>query len=749
MIGMEWNIRGSVWNRWDPHLHAPGTMLADKFAGDWETYLTNIEKSEPRIRALGVTDYFCIETYKEVRKRKTAGRLKDVELLFPNIELRLDMKTEKNHGINLHLMFSPDDPDHEYIIEKIIGNLKFRFDDQDYACKKDELMALARAQNPKQTDDGGAHRAGANMFKVSFSELQKLFRDERKWLSRNCLVAVAGGSSDGSSGLQKDASFAAFRQEVERFAHIIFSADPGQRDYWLGKALGHDRKEIEAKYGALKPCMHGSDAHETETVAAPAKKRYCWLKGDLSFETMRQAVLEPEYRVSIGEFAPPGPSPSETVDRAELTNAPFVATPKLPLNAGLVAIIGARGSGKTALMEFLAAGALALTSSAKNSSFLQRAGNFLGDAEVEIAWADGEKHSTMLHDPEGWMANAPEEARVCYLSQSFVERLCSSEGLATELRREIERVVFEATEQGDRMECDSFDGLSKVLLDPVATSRGELELSIEVIGDLILEEDQLREQVPVQEKAIKDQTDQIEKLQKEMKDILPKNKEAHAKKLMELETEYNRSEGKVEGFRLKRKHLTDLLADVKQTTQTREPNRFRDLQIRFAGTGLTATDWEAFRMAFKGDVETIINTAVKVIDAAIKKATEVDPNNPIDSTKALPATLPLNQLRTLRDSTKTAVGIDAQKQKKYEELQRTISQLETSLRKAQKDHEHAKGAPERRKDLQKRRRDEYAEVFRTYVEEQKISTICMDRCVRALPLRRERYPSLPSSLSVT
>jgi hypothetical protein len=177
---MIWNPRGSIWHRWDPHIDAPGTLLADQFGGDWEAYLTAIEDSDPRILALGVTDYFCIHTYKEVRKRKAAGRLQDVEFLFPNVEMRLEIKTAKNHGINLHLLFSPDDPQHETTIERILGRLHFRFQEQDYACNKQELIALGRAFDPKQTDEGGAHRIGANLFKVSFPELQKLFREEQK-----------------------------------------------------------------------------------------------------------------------------------------------------------------------------------------------------------------------------------------------------------------------------------------------------------------------------------------------------------------------------------------------------------------------------------------------------------------------------------------------------------------------------------------------------------------------------------------
>jgi len=43
MFCMKWNLRGSVWNRWDPHLHAPGTLLEDQFKGDWEAYLSLID----------------------------------------------------------------------------------------------------------------------------------------------------------------------------------------------------------------------------------------------------------------------------------------------------------------------------------------------------------------------------------------------------------------------------------------------------------------------------------------------------------------------------------------------------------------------------------------------------------------------------------------------------------------------------------------------------------------------------------
>ena len=37
------NPQGSAWHRWDPHIHAPGTVLNDQFGGPepWEQFLAN------------------------------------------------------------------------------------------------------------------------------------------------------------------------------------------------------------------------------------------------------------------------------------------------------------------------------------------------------------------------------------------------------------------------------------------------------------------------------------------------------------------------------------------------------------------------------------------------------------------------------------------------------------------------------------------------------------------------------------
>jgi hypothetical protein len=53
---------------------------------------------------------------------------------FPNIELRLDIQTEKKAGINLHLLFSPEDSQHIGNIERFLSRLTFSYLNRPYEC---------------------------------------------------------------------------------------------------------------------------------------------------------------------------------------------------------------------------------------------------------------------------------------------------------------------------------------------------------------------------------------------------------------------------------------------------------------------------------------------------------------------------------------------------------------------------------------------------------------------------------------
>ncbi|HEV7732453.1 MAG TPA: ATP-binding protein, partial [Candidatus Binatia bacterium] len=444
--------RGSEWHRWEPHIHAPGTILNNQFGAvdPWGPYLTTLESLTPRIEAIAVTDYYVTDTYERVLQHKAAGRLPGVMLLFPNIELRLDVAA-KSGFVNIHMLVSPEDPDHLPEVKRILKRLQFQAFNDRFDCTRDELIKLGKRADPSITDHGAALRHGATQFKVNFNQLRKVI-GESEWAKNNILIAVAGGAGDGTSGV-REAADATVRQEIEKFAHIIFSSSPAQREFWIGQR-GVMVEELRARYDGCKPCLHGSDSHDQESVGQPVDNRFSWIKGALEFEALRQACIDPEGRAYVGEQPPRSAMPSQVISHVRIDDADWATTPDIPLNSGLVAIIGARGSGKTALVDVIAAGCDAITPAGWDAdesispSFLSRARTLIGDATATLTWGGS---ATVTRSLDGSDANGPESfPRALYLSQQFVEELCSAKGASDGLVDEIERVIFESHSQNDR-----------------------------------------------------------------------------------------------------------------------------------------------------------------------------------------------------------------------------------------------------------------------------------------------------------
>ncbi|MEX6726100.1 hypothetical protein [Parapedomonas caeni] len=148
MKGKNYSV-GSVWRRWDPHIHTPGTIFNDNYrTGDtgWEDFLSRIEGADPTISALGITDYYVLDSYEKTLEFKTAGRLPNVDLLFPNVELRLGVGTVRSSPINIHLLISPDDDDHVVQIKRFLGELSFRAYDEVFRCSPEDLKSLGRVR---------------------------------------------------------------------------------------------------------------------------------------------------------------------------------------------------------------------------------------------------------------------------------------------------------------------------------------------------------------------------------------------------------------------------------------------------------------------------------------------------------------------------------------------------------------------------------------------------------------------------
>lgn len=351
--------KGSEWRKWDLHIHAPTCALNNQFAGatddeKWENYLKKVE-SFTDISVLAITDYFSIDGYKRAQKGKKAGRLPNIDCILPNVELRLLPVTGQSHPINIHVIFDPDVADK--LESYFFQNLIFTFSGNEYRCNRQGLIDLGRKyKNDNSLDDNAVYREGVNQFKVTIEALREALR-KNKDLEGRYLVVVSNRSGDGSSGIQHS-SLAATRQEIYRVSHLIFSSNPNDRDYFLGK--GSDSpQEVIRKYGSLKACIHGSDGHSLDTICQPDGNRYTWIKADATFEGLKQIVYEPEERVRIRMDNPRGDHPKSHFSMIQINSSifsekrPEFAENTLPLNENMVTIIGGRGTGKSLLLDVL------------------------------------------------------------------------------------------------------------------------------------------------------------------------------------------------------------------------------------------------------------------------------------------------------------------------------------------------------------------------------------------------------------
>lgn len=265
---------GSEWRRWDLHIHTPASVLHNGFGQNWDAYVASLEAAvvKHNIAVIGVTDYFTIEGYKRLLEYKAHGRLSNVHLLVPNLEFQITPQTSSGKAINIHLLVSPEQPDHVERMERALSRLMFKYNKVDYGCVEKELVKLGRAHDPKQTDNFGAYKHGIEIFKPDFSAFSQWLESD-DWLLKNSLVAISN-SADGASGLSKDSGFAGVREELYRISHIVFSAHPEDRKYFLGQGTDSEEK-VKEKTGSLKPCVCGSDAHSADKLFEHDSKRYC------------------------------------------------------------------------------------------------------------------------------------------------------------------------------------------------------------------------------------------------------------------------------------------------------------------------------------------------------------------------------------------------------------------------------------------------------------------------------------------
>jgi len=713
------NPEGSVWHRWDPHIHMPGTLNNDNFKGEdaVEEYVKRLNAANPPIRAVGITDYYVLDSYEKLLAIKEKGDLPHLELLFPNIELRFAVNAPKSSPINVHLLVCPDNPDHIEQTKRFLRELKFQYKGESYGCTNDELIRLGRSFNPKAENDAHALKLGVEQSKITPQDLRVAFK-QSKWATDNIMVAIAGSKTDGTAQLQ-DGGLKAIREELQRLSHIIFSGRPGDREYWCGN--GPDTMEVlRNTYGGLKPCLHGCDAHDHEKVGNPDEERYCWVRGDLTFETLRQICFEPERRVYIGKEPPSGARPSDTIKSISVKGADWMKTPEMQINSGLVAIIGARGSGKTALVEMISAGAKSVDYNHTKRSFLERAKDYLHDTTSVLNWENGESTSSSVHMVDLEAENDDPRAR--YLSQQFVDQLCSSDGLADDLILEIERVIFEAHESEKRLGARSFEELREFKTQSVQRRMDKYREALSEIGDDLSVLSDLERSLEELKRKRATEHAAIERMKSDRKKLTPTNNKVLLERLEMVRTAAEQKSHVIAKLEKKELNLDALKDEAKQFKDSESVVRLNQLKTRYSEAELTDEQWNIFALSYKGDVDTLLSMQLKtarenivahkgpandeVLEIPDKSKAPPYFDDNVDMSK-LPYSLLLKEQRRLE----AHIGVDDDRKRKYNDLSAKIVRAEAALKQRDEEVKKAEAAPAKIDELLKQREETYCNLI--------------------------------------
>ncbi len=503
--------RGSEWRKWDLHVHTPASIVNHYRGHDpedkWEKFLADIERLPPEFKVLGINDYLFLDGYRRVLEERAKGRLANIDGVFPVVELRLrdfcgtDSRLQK---VNLHILFSADlDPG---IIEsQFLGSIR-----TDYkldpaigggvswcaAPDRDSLEDLGRRiieQAPAEK-----RRGYKSALLVGFGALVYELRTIRERLSNthhfHGKYVIAVGKTEWADIRWTDGAALA-KKDIINGADLVFVASDTPAAYSRARSQLQDA-HVNSR---LLDC---SDAHWNSNSTEKDRIGNCftWVKADPTLEGLKLAVREFDDRVFVGDEPPlltrVKSAPTKFIDSVSFAKKPtshlqekWMDGVKVEFNPGLVAIIGNRGSGKSALSDTI--GLLGNTKQYRDFSFLSdtkfrdpKSGTKAENFEATMTWASGGA------EPAKNLNTNPAEGAVelvKYIPQNYLETICNEvrrleEG---EFDRELKSVVFSHVDPTETLGCADLDALikyktkaSRDTRDRLVTELGELNASI-------------------------------------------------------------------------------------------------------------------------------------------------------------------------------------------------------------------------------------------------------------------------------
>lgn len=511
------NPAGSTWKKWDLHVHTPCSIVqnyGDNTDATWEAFLADLESLPHEFKIIGINDYLFVDGYERVRKAKLEdGRLTNIDLILPVVEFRLDkfagVVKKDEHGkysqsdwnrINLHVIFDQLDP--EIIRQQFLNALAPCYDlipDSTHlkgkwqaVITRDSVAQLGQmiidaAPADKKADYAGPLQEGFNNLCVSLESIEKAL--EKHALTNRFLLAV--GKTEWENMKWDDQSIAEKRNVINRVA-LVFTAAENPESYDTARKRLRDSN-------VLSTLLDCSDAHALSNSEDKDRIGNCftWIKADSTFEGLRQAITEFDQRVFVGDVPPK--RQLVATNRTKYVSAITIKKKagsaldetwfdvELPLNHDLVAIIGNKGSGKSALADVAA-----LAGSTKNYekfSFLTEdrfrdpksklAAHFAGT----LRWQDGTDSSRELHQNPA----LSDVERVKYLPQKYLETLCNElgGGGSTTFDSELRKIIYTHVPEEEKLDFISLDDLLNFKVAEIESERDQVAQQLSKLNEEI------------------------------------------------------------------------------------------------------------------------------------------------------------------------------------------------------------------------------------------------------------------------
>jgi ABC-type lipoprotein export system ATPase subunit len=468
--------KGSLWRIWDMHVHTPAS-----YGGSYETFIQNAKNSSASV--IGLNDYCTIAGYEEVANM---GGIPN-KVIFPVVELRMNnlLHTKKKPNgikINFHIIFD-NDPTIFHKIKIFLASLRC-FDEKGNNAQLGTIEDVT---------------------KVSFG-FDDVIEDLKKYelFDAHALIWLPYDEYGGIDEIDPNTD-GYFKLSLINKAHVIGTSTKKQIDFFKWLDPKYNETQYEEWFEMPKPSIKGSDAHKIDYpfgclqnhLSQPID-RFCWIKADMTFEGLKQIIIEPE-RVFIGEEP-------ELIKRVKANKTKFIKSLEIKklagiaiddvwfknfnieLNSGLVAIIGNKGGGKSAITDILSLCGNTHQSS-NDFSFLTgskfrkpKPVNLSEKFEAVLTWEDETPVRKALNENPD--KNLPE--RVKYVPQNFLETLCSNvESDAFE--RELKQIIYSHTPNDKRFGKSSLDELINYKSGLVTDDISQIQVELSKINTKIVE----------------------------------------------------------------------------------------------------------------------------------------------------------------------------------------------------------------------------------------------------------------------